>query len=1254
MENKNIDNTSDYTDIWAEKQRKKGGVFETLSNIILERIVMIDGAMGTEIQNFGLEEEDFRGELFKDHHKPLKGNNDLLVLTRPDVIQKIHEAYLESGADIIETNTFNATSISQSDYEMESQVYKINYAAAKIAKESAIKFTKLNPNKPRFVAGALGPTSRTCSISPKVNDPSFRNVTFDQLVEAYTEQIKGLIDGGADILFVETIFDTLNAKAAIFAILEVFKTLKPLPIFISGTITDLSGRTLSGQTTEAFTTAVLHADPFAIGFNCALGAEEMRPYIQRLSNFVNIPVLAYPNAGLPNALKGYDQAPERMGELLREFASSGLVNLLGGCCGSTPAHIKRISEAVSGVKPRRMPVVPELLYLSGMELFTFTKELNFVNLGERCNVTGSLAFKKLIKEENWEKAVEVARTQVENGAQLLDINMDEGLIDGVKVMTHFLNLLAGEPEIAKVPFVIDSSKFEIIEAGLKCTQGRAIVNSISLKEGEEQFIKVASLVKQHGAAVIVMAFDEDGQAVTVERKLEICTRSYNILTQKVGFKPYEIIFDPNILTIATGMEEHNDYAIYFIEAIKRIKAELPGAKISGGVSNLSFSFRGNEPVRQAMHTAFLYAAIKAGMDMGIVNAGALPIYEDIDPKLLKLSEDVIFNKDPKATENLLEFAQSFKSGNKVEKQEEEWRKNSAAERLKYSLVKGIDKHVIDDVEEYRLQVSLPLEVIEGPLMDGMGVVGNLFGEGKMFLPQVIKSARVMKKAVAYLVPFMEEERKRSNQQEQQFQGTVLLATVKGDVHDIGKNIVGVVLGCNNYRVIDMGVMVPCDKILSAAIENQVDVIGLSGLITPSLDEMVFVAKEMERRKMKFPLLIGGATTSKLHTAVKIDPHYTNPVVHCLDASKAVVVVNQLLDPKSRDDFAEDIAEEYSELLESWNPGNRVYLSLEQARSNKLVIDFKNEPKPTKPSFLGVKVFKNFDLKKIREFIDWNPFFQVWNLRGTYPNRNFPKIFNDNAVGVEAKKTFDDANQMIDLLISKNLIEARAVIGFFNANSNDQDDILLYDEKKEKVIETLHTLRQQAKLDNSNKYMALSDFIAPTSSGVDDYIGLFAASTGFGVEELVNNYKKENDDYSAIMVAAVADRLAEAFAELLHSMVRKELWGYSKEENLSLEDILKVKYTGIRPAPGYPTQPDHTEKLTMWKLLDTEKSTDIKLTESMAMFPAASVSGLYFASPHSSYFSLGNVTQEQILDYSKRKNISLEVAEKILNSHLSYN
>jgi 5-methyltetrahydrofolate--homocysteine methyltransferase len=1246
-----------------------------IKGVLREKILVLDGAMGSLIQQYNLTDADYRGERFKNFPHEVKGNNDLLSITRPDVIKEIHAKYFAAGADIAETNTFSGTSIAMADYHMEDLVYELNFESAKIAREVADEFTAKDPSKPRYVAGSIGPTNRTLSLSPDVNDPGYRAVTFDELVEAYTEQIHGLVEGGADLLLVETIFDTLNAKAALYAIDQYFKQhpSKPyLPVMVSGTITDASGRTLSGQTTEAFLTSVSHMPLLSVGLNCALGADLMRPYVKTLNDKSPFLVSAHPNAGLPNEMGEYDQSPAEMALIIDDFLANGFLNIIGGCCGTTPAHIQAIAEVAAKHKPHVIPEENVNQKLSGLEPLEITELTNFVNVGERCNVTGSKKFARLIREEKFEEAIAVAREQVDGGAQILDINMDEGMIDGVKMMPQFLNLLMAEPDIARLPIMIDSSKWEVIEAGLKCVQGKSVVNSISLKEGEEKFIESANKVKMYGASVVVMAFDETGQADSYERRIEICKRAYDILVDKVGFSAQDIIFDPNILTVATGIEEHNNYAVDFIKATKWIKENLPHAKVSGGVSNISFSFRGNELVREAMHTVFLYHAIKAGMDMGIVNASQLGVYDDIDATLRDLCEDVLLNRNPESTEKLVAYAETVKSAGKEQVVDDAWRKEPVNKRLEHALIKGWTEFIDEDVEEARQLVERPIQVIEGPLMDGMNVVGDLFGEGKMFLPQVVKSARVMKKAVAYLLPYIEAEKQGG---ESSSAGKILMATVKGDVHDIGKNIVGVVLACNNYEVIDIGVMVPCDKILAAAKEHNVDIIGLSGLITPSLDEMVYVAKEMERLGFKVPLLIGGATTSRIHTAVKIDPHYSGPVIHVLDASRSVPVAGRLLQSEltSQEIFTE-IKAEYAELrtAHAARQQEKNYLSIDQARAKSSGIDWTGF-KAKKPSFLGVKYFEDYSLEEIAKYIDWTPFFSTWQLSGKYP-----RIFDNEVVGKEAKKLFDDAQALLKEIIANKSLQAKAALGFFPANSLG-DDIILHD-YVEKALEVacekhgshqqvsyeiqtkdessdksqwLHHLRQQGQKASTLPNRCLSDFIAPLNSGETDYIGAFAVTTGLGIEALLDKYEKEHDDYNSIMVKALADRLAEAFAELLHERVRREFWGYASEETLSNEDLIAEKYQGIRPAPGYPACPDHTEKKRLFELLDAEKQIGIQLTESYAMYPASAVSGFYFSHPESTYFGLGKIAKDQVSDYAKRKGMSLDDVERWLSPVLNY-
>ena len=1224
-----------------------------------ERILILDGAMGTMIQGYKLDEKDYRGERFANWQTDVKGNNDLLCLTQPDIIKAIHSAYFEAGADIVETNTFNSTTIAMADYEMESLAYELNFAAAKVAREAADEFS--TPEKPRFVAGVLGPTNRTASMSPDVNDPGFRNIFFDDLVIAYTEATKALIDGGADLILIETVFDTLNAKAAIFAVETAFEELGfALPVMISGTITDASGRTLSGQTVGAFWNSLKHVKPISFGFNCALGATELRQYIEELSKIADTHVSAHPNAGLPNQFGEYDQDAHEMGHQIEDFLKAGFINIVGGCCGTTPSHIKRIAELAKQATPRKRPLPDSLMHLSGLEPLTLRPESNFLNVGERTNVTGSKKFLRLIKEGNFEEALSIAKDQVDGGAQVIDVNMDEGMLDSEAAMTIFLNLIASEPDISRVPIMIDSSKWSVIEAGLKCVQGKAIVNSISLKEGEEKFIEQAHKVKQYGAAVIVMAFDEVGQADTLQRRKDICKRAYDVLVNKVHFPAQDIIFDPNIFPVATGMEEHRLNALDFFNSTKWIKENLPHAKVSGGVSNVSFSFRGNDHVREAIHSAFLYHAVKAGMDMGIVNPSQLVIYDDIDKTLLELVEDVLLNRRDDATERLVDHAESLKgiTKEKTEK-DEEWRKGTVESRLSYALVKGLVEHIDADTEEARLKLGRPLHVIEGPLMDGMNIVGDLFGQGKMFLPQVVKSARVMKKAVAYLEPYLLQEKAdnakagivgdgRTNA------GKILMATVKGDVHDIGKNIVGVVLACNNYEIVDLGVMVSCDKILDEAKKHNVDIIGLSGLITPSLDEMVHVAKEMERLGFQTPLLIGGATTSKVHTAVKIAQFYSGPVVHVNDASKSVPVASSLISKDLRDAFMVEVNKDYERVREQNKnaQSQNKFVSLNEARENKFPIDWK-KLEVVEPSFLGNKVFTNYDLKEIAEYIDWTPFFHSWEMKGSYP-----KILSDPERGTEATKLFNDAQSMLNKIISEKWLQANAVIGIYPANTINDDDIEVLDETQKSVKCKFYSIRQQTKKPAGQYNIALADFVSPkgvTSSGVEkkDYIGSFALTTGIGIDEHVKRFEADHDDYSAIMLKALADRLAEAFAELMHKKVRKEFWGYAKNEDLKNEDLIKEEYAGIRPAPGYPAQPDHTEKLTIWKLLDVEKNTGMTLTDSLAMIPTAAVSGLYFSHPQSHYFGIGKINKEQVEDYAKRKGMKFEEAEKWLGPNLSY-
>lgn len=1233
-----------------------------LVNEIKKRIIILDGPRGTMIQRLKLSEEQFRGERFRDWKLDLKGNNDLLNITQPQIVSEIYEAYLEAGSDIIGTNTFNSNGISMADYNMSDSrlIYELNFSAAKLACEAADKFTKLTPDRPRYVAGAMGPMNKTASLSPDVNNPEYRAVTFDDIVKGYEPQIRGLLDGGVDLLLLETVFDTLNCKAALYIIQEMLKKVqhdKRVSLMISGTIIDLSGRTLSGQTTEAFWNSISHAEPFSVGLNCSMGAKQMRPFIEEISRIANCYVSCYPNAGLPNEFGEYEEKAEETASYLEEFAKSGFLNLVGGCCGTTPEHIKTIAERMKNIPPRRIPEIYPYLRLSGLEPVTVTPHTNFVNIGERTNITGSSKFAELIREEKYEDALSVARQQVENGAQIIDVNMDEAMIDGEQAMTKFLNLISSEPDIAKVPIMIDSSRWSVIEAGLKCIQGKGIVNSISLKEGEEKFKEQAEKVRRYGAAVIVMAFDEQGQADTFERKIAVCKRAYDILTREINFPPQDIILDPNILTIATGIEEHNNYAADYIRAVKWIKENLPLAKVSGGVSNISFSFRGNNLVREAMHSAFLYHAIKAGMDMGIVNAGMIGVYDEIPKDLLELVEDVQFNKREDATERLVEFAEKVKSkGRKIE-QDLSWREQRVEERLKHALIKGIIEYIEEDTEEARKKYSKPLDVIEGPLMAGMNVVGELFGSGKMFLPQVVKSARVMKKAVAYLEPYLKappnlpkgEERKNFGYGKAGGAGRILLATVKGDVHDIGKNIVGVVLGCNNYEIIDLGVMTPCEKILEAAREKNVDIIGLSGLITPSLDEMVHVAKEMERQGFKTPLLIGGATTSKIHAAVKIAPNYSNETIHVLDASKSVSVVSNLLNKDSKIKFSRSIKQEYDRLRESHKrrKEQKKFISIDKARERKLAIDW-GHADITKPNLLGNKLFLSFPLEEIRKEIDWTPFFLTWELKGKYP-----KIFDDPVYGKEAKKLYNDANNLLDKIIAKKCLNANGVIGIYPANSAGDDIEIYSDESRKNVIAAFHMLRQQTEKTVEQPYFCLSDFIAPKDSGIKDYIGCFAVTSGIGLEKVTEYFESRHDDYSSILAKAITDRLAEGFAERMHELVRKEYWGYAKDENLTNNELIKEMYRGIRPAPGYPAQPDHTEKRILFDLLEAEESAGIILTENFAMYPASSVSGLYFSHAESRYFNVGKIARDQIIDYALRKNMSVEEVEKWLAPYLAY-
>ena len=1214
-----------------------------------ERIMLLDGAMGTMIQSYGLDEDAYRGERFRDWHGDLKGNNDLLTITRPAVIQDIHKQFLEAGADIIETNTFNANAPSMSDYGMQELVSELNLGAARLARECADAHAA-QVGAPRFVAGVLGPTNRTASISPDVNDPGFRNIRFAELVQTYEEAANALIAGGVDFLMVETIFDTLNAKAALFAIRRSFAAQGlTLPVMISGTITDASGRTLSGQTCEAFWNSVRHAEPFIIGLNCALGAKDLRPYVAELARVADTRVSAHPNAGLPNEFGEYDETPEDMAEVIGEFVSSGFVNLVGGCCGTRPEHVRALKEIIDGRPPRAIRELPRRSRLSGLEPLNIGPDDLFVNVGERCNVTGSAIFRRLIEADDYAAAVQVAREQVENGAQIIDVNMDEGMLDSEKAMVTFLDLIAAEPDVARLPIMIDSSKWSVIEAGLRCVQGKAIVNSISLKEGEDVFVEQALQVRDYGAAVIVMAFDERGQADTVERKVEICKRSYRILTEVVGFEPADIIFDPNIFAIATGIEEHASYGIDFIEATRQIKEQLPGALVSGGVSNVSFSFRGNNVVREAIHSVFLYHAIRAGMDMGIVNAGQLAIYEDLPTDLRDAVEDAVLNRRDDATERLLEVAERYKdqaSGAKAKTQDLSWRELDVDKRLEHALVNGIDEFIVDDTEEARLAADRPLAVIEGPLMAGMNVVGDLFGAGKMFLPQVVKSARVMKKAVGHLVPFIEEEQGGGVSSN----GKIVLATVKGDVHDIGKNIVGVVLQCNNFEVIDLGVMVSCEQILEAARRDNADIIGLSGLITPSLDEMVHVAREMQRLKYDLPLLIGGATTSPAHTAVKIEPNYEGPVIYVKDASRSVGVAQALIEPGTRDALVTKTRDDNARRRERHAGKSRLapQLSLNDARERRHECDWHDYVPPV-PTFTGAQVYDDIPLNVLRNYIDWMPFFNAWEFHG-----KFPGILSDPVVGEAASNLYADASRMLDQIVSENWLKAKAVLGFFPANVADADDILVYgDEKRSETLTRLCQLRQQRAKPAGQAQNCLADYVAPASSGVEDYIGAFAVTAGIGIDAHVERFEKAHDDYSAIILKALADRLAEAAAEYLHERVRRDLWGYAADEQLSNDELIAERYAGIRPAPGYPACPDHTEKQKLWELLDVEASIGLRLTDSYAMYPTAAVSGWYFSHPDSRYFAVGKIDRDQVAAYAERKGMSVVEVEKWLAPNLGY-
>ncbi|MBT8061604.1 MAG: methionine synthase [Gammaproteobacteria bacterium] len=1227
---------------WRDPQ-----VVRQLETTLDQRIMVMDGAMGTMIQALQLEEEDFRGTQFSDHAQSLRGNNDLLSLTRPDAISGIHHDFLEAGADLIETNTFNSTRISQADYGTEDHVYDLNFASARLAREQADLFSRRTPQQPRYVIGALGPTNRTASLSPDVNRPDFRNVTFAELRENYAESARGLIEGGCDLLVVETIFDTLNAKAALFAIGDVEQELGcRVPLMISGTITDASGRTLSGQTVEAFWHSVRHARPFLIGLNCALGASEMRPWIQELSRVADCRVSAHPNAGLPNELGEYDDTPEHMAAVLGEFAERGLLNMVGGCCGTTPEHIREIGVQVESAKPRQIPDIKRHCRLSGLEPFTITPEVNFVNVGERTNVTGSAVFRRLIQADNYEKAVEVALQQVENGAQIIDINMDEGLLDGPAVMVRFLNQIASEPDIARVPVMLDSSRWEVLEAGLACLQGKGVVNSISLKEGEAPFIEQARTILRFGAAVIVMAFDEQGQADTFERRVAVCERAWNILTEEVGFPPEDIIFDPNIFAVATGIDEHNSYGHDFVEATREIKKRCPGALISGGVSNISFSFRGQNRVREAIHSVFLYHAIRAGMDMGIVNAGQLEVYDEIEPELREAVEDVILNRDPGASERLLAVASRFQGDRESSEDQEAWRELPVNERLKHALVKGINAHIEADTEEARQQASRALEVIEGPLMDGMNVVGDLFGDGKMFLPQVVKSARVMKQAVAVLVPYIEEEKLAAGDHNSEAH-KVLMATVKGDVHDIGKNIVGVVLRCNHFEVIDLGVMVPVEKILDTAVKENVDMIGLSGLITPSLEEMRLVAAEMERRGLDLPLLIGGATTSRVHTALRIEPNYGKGVFWVKDASRAVGVAQKLVDGPQRQALQQEYAADYAALRERRAQGSRREppVPIEKARENRFQPDW-DAYSPLAPARPGVHVFEDFELEKLVELIDWTPFFQTWELSGRYPD-----ILDDPAKGETARSLFDDARAMLKAIVSDGWLKARATVALLPAAA-DGDDVVIYrDESRSEELQRMCFLRQQKAKAAGKPHLCLADFVAPADSGLEDHIGLFAVTAGLGIEEKVAEFEAQNDDYSSILLKALADRLAEALAEYMHREVRCNTWGYAQDEELDSEALIAEQYRGIRPAPGYPACPDHSEKRKLFDLLDAERNSKMELTGGYAMLPAASVSGYYFAHPDSQYFVVGTILEDQLEDYAQRKGIGESEARRNLVSNI---
>ncbi len=1227
----------------------RGARTAALEKALAARILVLDGAMGTMIQRYELDEAGYRGRTLADHPKSQKGNNDLLNLTQPDIVREIHDAFLAAGADILKSNTFNSTRIAMADYGLEDRAAEIAREGARIARAAADAASAKTPARPRFVAGVLGPTNRTASISPKVSDPGFRNIGFEELVAAYDESARALIEGGADLILVETVFDTLNCKAALYALETLFDELgERLPVIISGTITDASGRTLTGQTTEAFWNSIRHARPLVVGLNCALGAKELRPYVEELARIAEVRVSCHPNAGLPNAFGGYDDTPEYMAEVLGEFAGSGFLNLVGGCCGTTPEHIRAIADAVAAAPPRVLPEPEPHCRLAGLEPFAFGPGSLFVNVGERTNVAGSAKFARLIRERDYETALEVAREQVRGGAQIIDVNMDEGLLDSVEAMRAFLNLVAAEPEISRVPIMIDSSDWRVIEAGLKCVQGKPVVNSISLKEGEDKFVAQASLARRYGAAVVVMAFDEAGQADTVDRRVEVCTRAYRILVDKMGFPPEDIIFDPNVFAVATGIDEHDNYGVDFIEATRRIKESLPHAKVSGGISNISFSFRGNEPIRQTMHAVFLYHAIKAGLDMGIVNAGALVVYDDIPAELRDVIEDVILNRGADGTERLVAAAESYKGDGKKRAVDMSWREKPVNERMTHALVHGINDFIVDDTEEARLAADKPLSVIEGPLMDGMNVVGDLFGAGKMFLPQVVKSARVMKQAVAHLIPYIEAEKAR-NGDVSDTKGRIVMATVKGDVHDIGKNIVGVVLQCNNFDVIDLGVMVPANKILAAAREHKADMIGLSGLITPSLEEMVHVASEMEREGLDLPLLIGGATTSKTHTSVRIAPAYHAPVTHVLDASRAVGVAAGLATAEGRQRMGAQLAEDHARARAAHEANDRAPrgIPLARARANRVAIDWQGAA-PARPGFLGLRAFAQYPLDELARFIDWTPFFHTWELAGSYP-----RILEDETVGEAARALFADAKAMLERIVAEKLLEARGVVGFFPANAVGDDVEIYEDDSRQAVRTTVHFLRQQAEKSGSRPHFCLADYVAPKEAGVHDYIGGFAVTAGIGLDDLVAGFEAKKDDYSAIMAKALADRLAEAFAERLHQLVRTGLWGYAPDEALDNPALIRAEYRGIRPAPGYPACPDHTEKATLFELVEARARAGVTLTESFAMLPAAAVSGFYFAHPEARYFGIGKIGRDQVEDYAARKGWDVATTERWLAPNLGY-